>query len=138
MVLNVVLDTSVIIKWFRQEEVLAGQALAWREAYHQGRAVVSVPSLVVYELSNVMRYKGEMTTKQVQDALLSFYDMGLEQVFPSGQVMCRAVEIAREYDITVYDATFVALAESLDASFVTADENLVKQLKNLHFVRFLV
>jgi hypothetical protein len=29
----VVLDTSVILKWFRQEEVLADQALALRDAY---------------------------------------------------------------------------------------------------------
>ncbi len=29
----VVLDTSVVIKWFRQGEVLAEQAVALREAY---------------------------------------------------------------------------------------------------------
>jgi hypothetical protein len=33
----VVLDTSVVIKWFRQGEVLASQALALRDAYLDGR-----------------------------------------------------------------------------------------------------
>ena len=33
----VVLDTSVVIKWFRQGEVLAGQALQLRDDYLDGR-----------------------------------------------------------------------------------------------------
>ena len=33
---HVVPDTSVIIKWFRQGEILGGQALALRAAYLEG------------------------------------------------------------------------------------------------------
>jgi predicted nucleic acid-binding protein len=51
--------------------------------------------------------------------------------------MEHAVEIARTYDTTVYDGTFAALAESLGATFVTADERLVRRLEALPFVRFL-
>jgi predicted nucleic acid-binding protein len=38
---------------------------------------------------------------------------------------------------TVYDATFAALARTLGATFVTADERLVHRLEPLPFVRFL-
>ena len=133
----VVLDTSVVIKWFRQGEVLADQALALRDAYLDGQIVVSVPSLLAYELTNVLRYKEDLTTDQVQDAVQSLFDMGLEWVLPSSAVMRRAVEMARAYETTVYDVTFAALAESLKASFVTADERLVRRLEALPFVRFL-
>jgi len=133
----VVLDTSVVIKWFRQGEVLASQALALRDAYLDGRIGVSVPSLLAYELANVLRYKNDLTTHQVQKAVQSLFDMGLEWVLPSGTAMRRAVEIARVYETTVYDAAFAALAESLDATFVTADERLVRRLEALPFVCFL-
>jgi predicted nucleic acid-binding protein len=134
---SVVLDTSVVIKWFRQGEVLAGQALSLRDAYLDGRIEVSVPSLLAYELANVLRYKNDLTTHQVQEAVQSLFDMGLEWVLLSGAVMRRAVEMARAYETTVYDAAFAALTESLSATFVTADERLVRRLEALPFVRFL-
>jgi predicted nucleic acid-binding protein len=133
----VVLDTSVVIKWFRQSEVLAGQALALRDAYLGGHIVVSVPSLLAYELASVLRYKKDLTTDQVQEAVQSLFDMGLEWILPSSAVMRRAIEISRAYDTTVYDAAFAAQAELLNATFVTADERLVCRLEALPFVRFL-
>ena len=134
---SVVLDTSVIIKWFRQGEVLAGQALALRDAYLDGQIVIAIPSLVAYELANVLRYKTDLTTDQVQEAVQSLFDTGLEWVSPSSAMMRRAVEIARTHETTVYDAAFAALAESLNATFITADERLARCLETLPFVCFL-
>jgi predicted nucleic acid-binding protein len=134
---SVVLDTSVMIKWFRQGEVLADQALALRNAYLNGQVLVAVPSLVAYELANVLRYKKGLTTDQVQEAVQSLFDMGLEWALPSAELMRRAVELARAYEATVYDSAFVALAESLNATFITADERLTQRLQALPFVHFL-
>ena len=134
---SVVPDTSVVIKWFRQGEVLAGLALALRDAYLDGQITISAPSLLAYELANVLRYKGDLTTSQVQDAVQSLFDMRLKWVLPSSTVMRRAVEIARTNETTVYDASFAALAEELAATFVTADEKLACRLKALPFVLFL-
>jgi predicted nucleic acid-binding protein len=133
----VVLDTSVVIKWFRQGEVLAGRALALREAYLDGQIAVLVPALLAYELANVLRDKGDLTVSQVQDGVHSLFDMGLEWVPPSSEMMRRAVDVARTHDTTVYDAAFAALAEGVGATFVTADEGLVRRLAALPFVRFL-
>ena len=133
----VVLDTSVIIKWFRQGEVLADQALALRDAYLNGEMAIFVPSLVAYELANVMRYKEDLSTEQVQEAVESLFDVGWEWSVPSVAVMSRAIEIARRCETTVYDATFAALAESLDAPLITADERLAGRLEPLSLVRFL-
>jgi len=134
---RVVPDTSVIIKWFRQGEVLAEQALALRAAYLDGRIQVLVPTLLAYELTNVLRYKHDLTMDQIEEAVQSLFDMGLEWVPPSAAMMRRAAVIARASDATVYDATFAALAEGLQATFVTADERLVHRLAAWPFVRFL-
>ena len=137
MPLSTVLDTSVFIKWFRQGEILAEQALALRDAYLEGQIVIFMPSLVAYELANVMRYKGDLNIGLVQEILLSLFDMGLEWIMPSNALISLTVEIAYKYNITVYDSTFVALAKSLKASFITADRQLGNKLAKFSFVYFL-
>jgi predicted nucleic acid-binding protein len=134
---HIVPDTSVVVKWFRQGEILAGQALALRAAYVDGQIDISVPSLLMYELVNVLRYKDDLTTAQVEEAVQSLFDMGLESALPTAITMRRAAVIARESDVTVYDAAFAALAESLGATFVTADERLARRLAAWPFVLFL-
>jgi predicted nucleic acid-binding protein len=92
---HVVLDTSVIIKWFRQGEVLADKALALRTAYLEGHTLISAPTLIAYELANALRYKSDLTTDQVEDAVQSLFDLELEWVSPSARVMRRAAVTAR-------------------------------------------
>ena len=137
MTSTVVLDTSVIIKWFRQGEILAPQALALRRAYLEGSLTVAVPDVLVYEVANVLRYKGDLSTEQIGQAVQSLFDIGIDIVPPSAELMRRAVALAYTHNETVYDAVFVALAETLEADFITADEQLVKQMAGLPFVRFL-
>ena len=133
----VVLDTSVVVKWFRQGEVLAAPALKLRAAYLDGQIAATVPALLAYELANVLRHKTDLTADQVQDAVQSLFDMGLEWVLPTSAAVRRATEIAYACETTVYDAAFVALAESLNATYVTADERLARRLEAYPFVRFL-
>ena len=132
-----VLDTSVIIKWVRQEEILADRALALLHAYLDGQSQISVPSLLAYEIANVLRYKTDLDTAQVETAIQGLFNMGLHWFAPTAPVTRRAVVIARDHDTSVYDATFVALAEALGAIFITADERLVRGLAPLSYVAAL-
>lgn len=134
---HLVLDTSVILKWFRQGEVLATAALVLRDLYLAGWATISVPSLLAYELANVLRYKGELTAEQVEQAVQSLLDLGISWWPPDAVLTRRAVTISRSHDTTVYDAAFVALAETLPAGFITADERLVQRLQDFSYVHFL-
>jgi len=83
----------------------------------------------------VVRYKRDLTTDQVQRAVESLCGMGWEWALPSSVVVHRALEIARAREATVWDATSAAPAESLNATYVTADEQLVRRLGDL--ARFL-
>ena len=44
----------------------------------------------------------------------------------------RVVEISVENDITVYDASYIALSEELGAVMYTADESFIKRVKKRH------
>lgn len=137
MASHVVPDTSIVAKWFRQGEVLAPQALALRQAYLEDQVQVTIPALLAYELANVLCYKGDLSAAQVEEAVQSLFDLGLAWMPASALLLRRAVTIARESDLTVYDAAFVALAEALSADFITADAQLARRLEDYPFVRFL-
>lgn len=137
MIPRLVLDTSVVLKWVRQEEILADRALGLLQGYLDGRSEISVPALLAYEFANVLRYKAQLTTVQVETAIQALFDLELEWIAPSPSMMRRAVVVARQYDTTVYDSTFAALAEGIGATFVTADERLAHHLKALPWVAFL-
>jgi len=63
--------------------------------------------------------------------------MGIEWIPPTAASTRRAVEIARQFAVTVYDAVFAAVAENVEAVFVTADERLARRLAALPVVRYL-
>jgi len=127
----VVLDTSVILKWFRQDETGVEEALALREAYLDGALSIAVPDLLLYELGNVLRYKPDLDSDKVTAAVESLLAMGLFLHAVTQERLILAVEVAFTHDVTVYDAAFVALAEELQADFVTADERLAHRLRGM-------
>lgn len=130
----VVLDSSVIIKWFRKHEPLQEQALELRRAYLDGSLFIHVPDLLIYEIANVLRYKPDMDQAKVRQATQSLFDMQIEIDYTGPKIMGNVIEMAYSYDVTVYDAAFVALAEQLEAHFITADEGLAQKLHGVHYV----
>lgn len=137
MISHLVPDTSVVLKWFRQEEIMAERALGLLQGYLDGRIRMSVPALLDYEFANVLRYKADMSTAQVETAIQALFDLGLEWIAPSPGLTRRAVVMARDHETSVYDATFAALAESIGGTFVTADGRLARRLRGLQCVTFL-
>lgn len=132
----IVADTSVILKWFlHKEEPERKQALALRQAYLEGRVQLLVPDLLLYEVANVLRYKPGWDTTRVAQALHSLLALKPQVVPVSLALLQRAVGLAYKYDIAVYDASFVALAEESNAYFITADQKMIRRLKRLPHVR---
>ena len=133
---NFVLDTSVLIKWFSNEED-TDIAVELRDNYVKGNANITCPDLVVYELINALRYNKALTEKDVKDSINSLLSIGINIIVPTRQVVESAIAIAFQHEITVYDAYFVALAKELNFTYITADEKLYSKIKKLSFVKFL-
>jgi predicted nucleic acid-binding protein len=130
-----VLDTSVFIKWYRQHEEHAAEALALRDAYLAGDILLVEPDVAVYEFANVMRYMGELATEQVQLAVDALLALPIRWLKPDADLMARTVAMARTYDTTVYDTVFAALAQAAGGLYVTADMRFVRRTSGLDFVR---
>lgn len=131
-----VLDSSVIIKWFSNEENTEN-ALKIREMYMQGSASISCPDLVIYEIANALRYNKSITEKEIKDGVNSLISMGISIIVPTRAVIESAISIALRYDITIYDAYFVALANEIRYTLVTADIKLFNKVKKAYQIKLL-
>ena len=133
---KVVLDSSVVIKWFCNEEG-TDKALEIRKKYIKGENEIAVPDLILYEIANALRYNKLIDEQDVKEAVDSLNKLAIEIVVPTKEVMDLAISYAKKYDISVYDACFLSLADLLRFTCVTADEKLYRKVEELDFVVLL-
>jgi predicted nucleic acid-binding protein len=116
-----VLDTSVIAKWFFNEEGTDRAEVLLTDLL-EGSVRVQVPSSMFYELANVVwtrRSKsfGEQQARMVWAEVVTFP----LSVTDWSELLPEALAFAMQHDVTVYDAAFVVLARQLGGELVTAD-----------------
>lgn len=120
---RLVVDSSVVVKWLLTErEDNAADAIAVRDAHDCGSVVVAAPSHLILEVLNALRSRraDAISIAAAARALLAAH----LELAPVEDLAPRAAEIAVEHGLSVYDAAFVALAESLNAELLTADRRL--------------
>jgi predicted nucleic acid-binding protein len=84
----------------------------------------SIPDLADVETVAVLRKRwlaGDLTDRRFRSAIEDLLALPLVR-FPTGPLMLRAYELRA--NVTAYDASYVALAEGLACTLVTADTRL--------------
>jgi predicted nucleic acid-binding protein len=122
---RIVVDSSVAIKWLSpegEEGVAAAHELL--EAHLAGNVRLCAPSFLLLEVLNSLRFRG-LDGADLDSVASELLNLGLAMT-ASDRLAQRAAVVAFAYDLTVYDATFAALAEQLDAELVTADRRLAE------------
>jgi predicted nucleic acid-binding protein len=99
----VVLDTSVIIKWFVKEKG-SERALFWMEKHIEGTEIILVPSLFFYEITNVLRYNKDLPTNKILEVIENLFRLNLKVEEINFEMMMKSVVLAREKEISLYDA----------------------------------
>ncbi len=133
----VVVDTSVVVKWF-VPEADSDIALTLRVAHAAGKIPLATADLCLLELANALRFRRPTpTAEEIGQAVRSVLSLDVRAVAPSPELIEGAVRLAFERKLTVYDALFVALAADLGYELVTADDELVERCKDLAWVRHL-
>lgn len=122
-----VLDASVVAEFLVSSS--AGTSAASRMAEHDGD--LHVPHLAVIETTSVLRTwvrRGEMSDQRASSAVADLADLPARR-WPSELLLPRVWELRD--NITPYDATYVALAELLDATLLTRDGRLARAIQTI-------
>jgi predicted nucleic acid-binding protein len=138
MVRNIVVDASVLIKCFKaRNEDLVAEARALLEQVERRPLEVHVPALLLYEAGNILLLKARLSRPALDHALDRLANMPFTVAPPAAPLLKRAARLGREYGLTFYDASFLALAVELDCPLITADRRLFDHLHALPRVRHL-
>ena len=125
----VVLDTSVVAKWFLEGDGL-DRAVKIRDEFLDGSIPIALCELTLYELGNLLRFKG-FSYKDVDEALASLFDLGVDIIVPTKGMLGSTARVAETHSLTFYDAAFVALAQELQFKLKTADREIFEKTTSL-------
>ncbi len=131
MAKNIVLDASVIVKWFIDEND-SDKAEIIKEQFINEKINIIIPSLLYYEVLNTLKYSKLFNIDELNLVGESIENYGFKAVVIKDEIREKMVEIAIKHDISIYDASYIALAEKFNTQLITADEKISKKLpKNL-------
>ena len=124
--LLLIIDASVALKWL-VEESDSEAALAL-----QGRDLAA-PALLRIEAANVLRTlvaRQEATRGQAIELLTFLQEAPVTIVDPDDALETRALELALDLGHPIYDCVYLALAERMGRTLVTADKRFLRALRD--------
>lgn len=129
---KIVVDSSVIVKWLNsQEEKHLDKADKILRDCEKGKVVLYAPELAKYEIGNAILYKG-LEPSLAKACLKTLFLLPISFVPLAVDEAEDTLEIAAEYRITFYDATFVSLSREIGGYLVTNNpkhQRLIKEVK---------
>ena len=139
---SVVVDASLAIKWVLPEsDSEAATALLFR--WNASGIDLIAPCLFVYEIANILHRQnvtGKLTYEEAVRLLRKVFSFGISLNFSQYEnISTKAMEFANRFRLPAsYDAHYLALAESEQCEYWTADARLLNGLRGqLSWVRNL-
>ena len=130
----VIVDTSVILKWFFWESDRKN-ALKIRDEFIAGQINLGMPTHCLVEVGNILGIK------QPENAVLIISEiqmMQIEEYHLSLELVQQAIKIMRKFPKTsFYDAMYHAIAIENRGVFVTADKKYYDSTKSLKHMKLL-
>ena len=117
---KVVLDSSVIVKWFTTEDG-SEKSVSYLDSFVKGSLSIVVTELVFYEVANALRYSPDFTPTEVKSSIDHLLNLKLDAKSLSAKLAEDSAEIAFNCNVTFYDAVPVAIANIEKVQCITAD-----------------
>ncbi|GAB4496409.1 MAG: hypothetical protein OHK003_01440 [Anaerolineales bacterium] len=128
VVLRCVLDASVGIKLFIEEEFSDKVERLFFKLAEDPQAEIHVPDLFYIECANILLKYTRRHNRPLEDSLkdiADLNDLALKSTSTS-ELIEEALELAHEKNLTAYDAFYAVLARRLALPLVTADAPLAR------------
>jgi predicted nucleic acid-binding protein len=138
MAAKIVVHGSVLVKWFKtREEELLDEAQKLLMAIEAQGVQVHVPALLLYEVGNLLLVKTRLGLAALDEIIERVEELPMVVAPPAAPLLRRAFRLGREFGLTFYDASFLALAVELGCPCVTADRQLFERAHRLPQLRHL-
>jgi predicted nucleic acid-binding protein len=122
---RLLLDTSVLIKWFHAEgEAELAEARALRSAHVNGDIDVHMIDLAFYEIGNVLLGALSWDPVDVADQLDDLLAIVGPPLISSPAWLRRTALLADQHNLSFYDASWAAASAELKVPLVSADRKL--------------
>src|SRR6266404_1936720 len=115
---HIIVDTSVIIKWLLPDEE-DSTAMQIKQAFTSKTLTISIPHLTYYEVGNVLKIavkRGRISKEIAKKLYNEFVDLEFV-AYATRDLFTTALSKSIEFDISTYDAAYVALSEYLQVQF---------------------
>ena len=137
---RVVIDASVVLKWYLIDESNSKTALEILERFVFQELYILAPNLLEYEVLNGLQIamkRGRVDQKMLLLATEAFLGLGIDLRGISSNYE-KVLHFTNVYDLTVYDSSYLEVASTEGIALITADEKLYNKVKNeLKWVKWL-
>ena len=128
-----VVDASVVLQWLLEEP--PGKSKEILEEHVDGSELLVAPELLHYEVGNVLVTKVALGFQDASDLFGYFLGLDIQTYSLGAEEYRSSLDLAHKYKLTVYDASYVALAQALDTKLVTADKKLAARAAPLGIIQ---
>jgi len=125
--MKMLLDSSVVSKLFIEEEDSNDVSEIIRLGIDDGVTFIA-SELMHYEVGNVI-LKREKQISNARELITRVFDLSIQCHVMDQHSSSEAMKLAKENNITFYDAVHVQAAMEHNATMVTADEELLQKFK---------
>jgi predicted nucleic acid-binding protein len=131
-----VVDTSALIRLFIPDGPMPDDFDDFLRGVERGTNSAIAPELLVAEAANVVNKKrilGELHENESKQLIVDILSVPI-RLFPHRPILSRAFDLAREYQLAVYDTLYLALAEEHGAVIFTVDRKLLKAATDMRLM----
>ena len=124
---EIIIDANVVVKWFIEEND-SDKALYIRDNFIDGKVKLYVPTLLYFEVLNALKYSQLFKPSELDNAGESLENYGFKVITIKNEIRKHMINVAVDYDLSIYDASYLGLSIGLEKMFCTADEKIIKKL----------
>jgi len=136
---RLVIDASVVLKWYLSDEEHGEKALDILDAHASDRLSLHAPALLEFEVASGLTIAKKRARVGIDDALKAmegFTELGIG-LYSLSPFFQKVLDYSDKYNISAYDAGYIGLANNLKINVVTADRRLFNSTGKLRFVKWI-
>ncbi len=120
---SILVDASVVAKWFNRGEPNEEEALSLRTAWIERKIELFSPSLMLYEVCNSIWKNPNLDRDRAESLARLAVRLTPTTIEIAEEDSEEAMRLAKKSKLTFYDAVYIALSKSRKCPLVSADND---------------